>query len=73
MTDLFFYGTLCHLPLLETVLARPVDVEPATLPGHRVQWSAEGAGPFWCQIRGRGPRDAVAGRHGRGSGPAGLL
>lgn len=45
MTDLFFYGTLCHLPLLETVLARPVDVEPATLPGHRVQWSAEGAWP----------------------------
>lgn len=41
MADFFFYGTLCHLPLLERVLGRPVAPEPASLPDHAVFW-AEG-------------------------------
>lgn len=39
---LFFFGTLCHLPLLERVLGRPVTVETARLEGARVYW-VEGA------------------------------
>ena len=42
MTPLFFYGTLCHLPLLEVVLGRPVNATtlvPATLPDHAVYWA----------------------------------
>ncbi|MBL8561616.1 MAG: gamma-glutamylcyclotransferase, partial [Gemmobacter sp.] len=46
MTDLFFYGTLCHAPLLAAVLGRgDVALEPAVLPGHEVLWSAEGPWP----------------------------
>lgn len=41
MADFFFYGTLCHLPLLAVVLGREVAAEPAVLPGHAVHW-AEG-------------------------------
>jgi len=36
MADLFFYGTLCHVPLLERVLGRPaaeIALSPAVLPG----------------------------------------
>jgi len=38
---LFFYGTLCHLPLLEVVLGRgraEIDVAIALLPDHLVSW-----------------------------------
>ncbi|MDQ1849293.1 NUDIX domain-containing protein [Gemmobacter fulvus] len=42
---LFFYGTLCHLPLLRAVLGREVQVVAAQLPDHGVWWSAEGAWP----------------------------
>ena len=45
MTDLFFYGTLCHAPLLAAVLGRVAEVEPASLPGHEVLWSADGPWP----------------------------
>lgn len=41
---LFFYGTLRHMPLLEIVLGRDaalIDVRPAQLPDHAVNW-AEG-------------------------------
>lgn len=43
MSDLFFYGTLCHVPLLETVLgveegALEPRLSEAVLPGHRVSW-----------------------------------
>lgn len=62
--DLFFYGTLCHPPLLEAVLGRAAVTEPAALPGYEVLWSAEGA---WPVIRpgagaaqGRLMRDATA-------------
>ena len=36
MTTMFFYGTLCHLPLLETVLGHPIALIPGHLPGFRV-------------------------------------
>ena len=35
----FFYGTLCHLPLLEAVLGRVPPLQPARLPGHSVRWA----------------------------------
>ena len=41
MADFFFYGTLCHAPLLDCVLGRKVDHVPARLAGHAVHW-AEG-------------------------------
>ena len=46
MTDLFFYGTLCHAPLLAAVLGRAAEVEPASLPGYAVMWSADGPWPM---------------------------
>ncbi|MDW4551411.1 NUDIX domain-containing protein [Defluviimonas sp. D31] len=41
MSSFFFYGTLCHLPLLHAVLGREVTARPARLSGHAVFW-AEG-------------------------------
>ncbi len=41
--DLFFYGTLPYIPLLECVLGRSaaqIDLEPAALDYHRVSWAA---------------------------------
>jgi len=36
----FFYGTLCHRPLLRTVVGRdPDSTEPAALSGHVVHWA----------------------------------
>lgn len=49
MTNLFFYGTLRHLPLLAVVIDRPVanlDATPATLAGYRVSAVAEGPFPM---------------------------
>lgn len=48
MRNLFFYGTLRHLPLLEIVLDRPVhtlDATPARLPGYATVGVAEGPFP----------------------------
>ncbi len=39
MADLFFYGTLRHPPLLEQVLGRVVDMQPASLADHAVYWA----------------------------------
>lgn len=39
--DFFFYGTLCHLPLLRHVLGRGVVTHPARMAGWRAVW-AEG-------------------------------
>ena len=36
----FFYGTLCHLPLLQAVLGRIPEHHPASLEGHAVHWAA---------------------------------
>ncbi|MGL4320602.1 MAG: NUDIX domain-containing protein [Paracoccaceae bacterium] len=43
MTDVFLYGTLCHLPLLQVVLGRDARAVPAQLPGHRVALNPDGA------------------------------
>ncbi len=48
MPNLFFYGTLCHVPLLELVLGRSadaLDLTPAELPDHAVHWVAGQAFP----------------------------
>jgi nudix-type nucleoside diphosphatase (YffH/AdpP family) len=42
----FFYGTLCHAPLLAAVLGRAVPMEPARLPGFSVAAEAEGRFPL---------------------------
>ena len=44
MTQLFFYGTLCHLDLLELVLGRPLvagETRNARLPDHAVYWAKD--------------------------------
>lgn len=49
MTNLFFYGTLRHQPLLELVLgrdARDIDLSEAVLPEHAVRAVAEGPFPL---------------------------
>ncbi|WP_226340995.1 NUDIX domain-containing protein [Gemmobacter serpentinus] len=45
MSDLFFYGTLCHAALRAAVLGREAEVTAAELPGYQVLWSADGAWP----------------------------
>lgn len=46
MTTFFFYGTLCHDPLLRVVLGREVRAIPARLPDHSVFWVAGRAFPM---------------------------
>lgn len=49
MTALFFYGTLRHLPLLETVIGRPlegVDLSEAALPDYVIHWADAQAFPL---------------------------
>lgn len=46
MADFFFYGTLCHAPLLDLVLGRKAEVQPARLAGHAVYWAKGGAFPL---------------------------
>lgn len=66
MANLFFYGTLCHRPLLSAVLGRDVSARPARLPGHSVFWAAGqnfpliaegGAGADGVLVEGLGPED----------------
>lgn len=45
MADFFFYGTLCHLPLLRLVLGREVHPQPARLVDHAVYWAQDHAFP----------------------------
>ena len=48
MTQLFFYGTLRHIPLLECVLGRPADllqIRDAVLPGYGVLAACDGPFP----------------------------
>lgn len=55
MRNLFFYGTLRYVPLLEIVLGRPVtmlNVSQARLPGHLVSAVAEGPFPMIAQQAG---------------------
>ena len=53
MADFFFYGTLCHLPLLEIVLGRPVAPEAARLPDHAVFWAQNQPFPLIVAARGQ--------------------
>ncbi|MFP7572089.1 NUDIX domain-containing protein [Marivita sp. S2033] len=51
MTALFFYGTLCHVPLLEAVVgaapgALDARLSTAVLPGHLVSWVKNEAYPM---------------------------
>ena len=46
MAASFFYGTLCHAPLLDRVLGRPAAPIPATLADHAVHWAEGGAFPL---------------------------
>lgn len=46
MADFFFYGTLCHLPLLRVVLGREVAVQACRLADHAVYWAKDQAFPM---------------------------
>ena len=46
MVNLFFFGTLCHLPLLRVVLGRTADSAPATLANYAVSWVQDQAFPM---------------------------
>lgn len=46
MATFFFYGTLCHAPLLAAVLGRDVAMVEAVLPDHAVNWVADHAFPM---------------------------
>ena len=46
MVDFFFYGTLCHAPLLTLVLGHQPDMQPASLADHAVYWAEGGAFPI---------------------------
>ncbi len=49
MASYFFYGTLCHPPLLARVLGRMPDLTPALLPGHEVRRAGtDGSFPLLC-------------------------
>ncbi|WP_299731669.1 NUDIX domain-containing protein [uncultured Tateyamaria sp.] len=55
MKNLFFYGTLRHVPLLECVMGRMADApdfDPAVLPGHAVMAARDG--PYPVLIRAEG-------------------
>ena len=45
VADYFFYGTLCHRRLLESVLRRTVHVVAARLPGYQAFWAKGQAYP----------------------------
>lgn len=46
MADFFFYGTLCHAPLLAEVVGREVIPIPARLEGHASYWVSGHAFPM---------------------------
>ena len=52
MANLFFYGTLCHLPLLRAVLGRDADITPAVMSGYAVSWVQGQAFPMIEQKNG---------------------
>jgi ADP-ribose pyrophosphatase len=45
VADYFFYGTLCHRPLLESVLVHTVHMVAARLPGYQAFWAKGQAYP----------------------------
>lgn len=48
----FFYGTLCHPPLLAAVLGRDAATMPARLADHAVHWAEGGAFPLIHPVAG---------------------
>jgi ADP-ribose pyrophosphatase len=55
MTDLFVYGTLRHIPLLEIVLGRPagqIDLSVDDLPDHAAMTALEGPFPLIAALSG---------------------
>jgi ADP-ribose pyrophosphatase len=53
MTDFFFFGTMCHAPLLRVVIGRDAAMEPASLPDHRVAWAEGKSFPLIVPAAGR--------------------
>ncbi len=56
MSSVFFYGTLCHAPLLSAVLGRDIsnhDLIAARLPGYAVSWAKDGDYPLIYQSQGQ--------------------
>jgi ADP-ribose pyrophosphatase len=53
LTDFFFFGTMCHAPLLRAVVGRDVAVEAAHLPDHRVAQAAGQSFPLIVPQAGR--------------------
>ena len=60
MTDLIFYGTLCHGPLLAAVLGRDAHLVEETLADHEVLWSAQGAWPVIRAVAGANGKNRIA-------------
>ncbi len=56
----FFYGTLCHAPLLARVLGREVALAPAVLGGHEVRWVAGANHPMIRAAAGQAAPGVVA-------------
>ncbi len=52
MQSLFFYGTLCHLPLLDAVLGRKAGAVAASLPDFTVSWVQDQAFPMIAPLAG---------------------
>lgn len=52
----FFYGTLCHAPLLRVVLGRDAALTPAVLAGHAVHWAEGQSFPVIREEAGRSAR-----------------
>lgn len=46
MADFFFFGTLCHAPLLAEVLGRKAESQPARLAGYAAHWAEGRAFPL---------------------------
>ena len=52
MADFFFYGTLCHAPLLQVVVGRDVPVAPAVAEGFAAYWADGAAYPLLMPLAG---------------------
>lgn len=59
VTSAFVYGTLCHLPLLSTVLDRQVEIFPAHLENHAVFRKPDDDGPMLAQAPGQSAPGAI--------------
>ncbi|MCG7492651.1 NUDIX domain-containing protein [Thalassobius sp. Cn5-15] len=56
MPDLFFFGTLCHVPLLETVIGHDlsgISLSEAAFPDHQIHWATGHAFPLLVKAEGQ--------------------